>query len=212
MKAAVWSAMLISSVSLGSFAHGFNTVDPGTFDPKDTDLVAARWIDGIGCPTGQKVSFDGKNVVPFTDAACPSGDSGDRENAGLLLVKTGPQANFAAAGADLKTVRGLTLTELGYDIRTGSHCGGGAPRFNVLTEDGVTHFVGCNSGTVTTSSAGWRRLRFDPKNPAQAFPPITSAVRSISIIFDEGQDSPGEGSGSAIIDNIDVNGKLVGER
>jgi hypothetical protein len=37
-------------------------------------------------------------------------------------------------------------------------------------------------------------------------------VRSISIIFDEGQDVPGDGSGSAIIDNVDVNGKIVGER
>jgi hypothetical protein len=153
MKAAVWSALLISTLASGSFAHNFNTVDPGLFDPKDTDLVAARWIDGIGCPTDQKVTFDGKKTVAFTDAACPTGDSGDRENAGLLLVKTGPTANFAAAGADLRSVRGITLTELGYDIRTGSHCGGGAPRFNVVTDDGVTHFVGCSSGTVTTSSA-----------------------------------------------------------
>ena len=214
MKAAVCSAFLLSSVAFGSFANNFNTVDPGTFDPKDTDLVAARWIHGIGCPTDQKISTDGKTTKPFTDPACLTGDKGDRENAGLLLVKTGPTANFAAAGADLKTVRGMKLTELGYDIRAGSHCGGGAPRFNVVTEDGVTHFVGCSSGTVTTSSAGWRRLRWVPSNPAQAFPPIapTSTVRSISIIFDEGQDTPGDGSGSAIIDNVDVNGTLVGER
>jgi hypothetical protein len=212
MKAAAWSALLMSSIAFGSFAHNFNTVDPGVFDPKDTDLVASRWIDGIGCPTDQKVTSDGKTTSPFTDPACPTGDRGDRENAGLLLVKTGPTANFAAAGAELRTVKGITLTELGYDVRTGSHCGGGAPRFNVVTEDGVTHFVGCSSGTVTTSSAGWRRLRWDPKNPAQAFPPILTPVRSISIVFDEGQDTPGDGSGSAIIDNIDVNGKIVGER
>src|SRR5438128_3373886 len=210
MKAAIWSAFLLSSVAFASFATSFNTVDPGTFDPKDTDLVAARWIHGIGCPTDQKVT---SMSTRFTDPACPTGDKGDRDNSGLLLVKTGPTANNAAAGADLKTVRGMTLTELGYDIRAGSHCGGGAPRFNVVTEDGVTHFVGCSSGTVTTSRAGWRRLRWNPKNAAQAFPPITGTVRSISIIFDEGQDAAaGEPSGSAIIDNIDLNGKLVGER
>jgi len=214
MKAAIWSAFLLSSVAFGSFASNFNTVDPGTFDPKDTDLVAARWIHGIGCPTDQKITPDGSKTTPFSDPACPTGDKGDRDNSGLLLVKTGPTANVAAAGADLKSVRGIKLTELGYDIRTGSHCGGGAPRFNVVTEDNVTHFVGCSSGTVTTSSAGWRRLRWVPSNPAQAFPPIapTSTVRSISIIFDEGQDTPGDGSGSAIIDNVDVNGTLVGER
>jgi hypothetical protein len=214
MKASVWTVLLTSLVAFGSFAHNFNSVDDGTFDPKDTDLVAARWIDGIGCPTGQKITTDGKTTTPFTDPACPTGDKGDRENAGLLLVKTGPTPNFAAAGADLKTVRGMKLTELGFDIRSGSHCGAGAPRFNVVTEDGVTHFVGCASGAVTTSSPGWRRLRFDPANPAQAFPPIapTSTVRSISIIFDEGQDTGPDFSGSAIIDNIDVNGTLVGER
>ena len=214
MKAAIWSAFLLSSVAFASFATSFNTVDPGTFDPQDTDLVAARWIHGIGCPTDQKITPDGSKTTPFSDPACPTGDKGDRDNSGLLLVKTGPTANVAAAGADLKSVRGIKLTELGYDIRTGSHCGGGAPRFNVVTEDNVTHFVGCSSGTVTTSSAGWRRLRWVPSNPAQAFPPIapTSTVRSISIIFDEGQDTPGDGSGSAIIDNVDVNGTLVGER
>jgi len=35
-------------------------------------------------------------------------------------------------------------------------------------------------------------------------------VKSITIIFDEGQDKPGDGSGLAVLDNIDVNGKLVG--
>ena len=59
----------------------------------------------------------------------------------ILLVKTGPTVtNFASATADLINVKGLTLTELGYDIRKpgplgstspiGSHCGAGAPRFN----------------------------------------------------------------------------------
>src|SRR5256885_13094926 len=127
MKAAVWSALLITTVASGSFAHNFNTVDPGLFDPKDTDLVAGRWIDGIGCPTGQKVSTDGKTTAPFTDPACPTGDSGDRENAGLLLVKTGPTANFAAAGADLRSVRGVTPTQIGYHIRQGSHAGWAPP-------------------------------------------------------------------------------------
>ena len=213
MKAAIWSAFLLSSVAFGSFASNFNTVDPGTFDPKDTDLVAARWIHGIGCPTDQKVT---SMSTRFTDPACPTGDKGDRDNSGLLLVKTGPTANVAAAGADLKSVRGIKLTELGYDIRTGSHCGGGAPRFNVVTEDNVTHFVGCSSGTVTASSPGWKRLRWTDFSAIgnKAFPPIapTSTVRSISIIFDEGQDTAPDFSGSAIIDNVDVNGKLVGER
>ena len=195
MKAPAWFAMVVLSLAFAATAREFNDVDPGTFDPKDTDLVAARWLHGIGCPPG--------------DAGCPTGDKGDKENSGLLLVKTGATANNAAAGAELKNVNGITLTELGYDVRSGSHCGAGAPRFNVVTKDNVTHFVGCASPppAVMAKSAGWMRLRW---TPAQAFPPITSPVKSITIIFDEGQDTPGDGSGLAVLDNLDVNGTIVG--
>jgi hypothetical protein len=198
MKAPIRLAILLTSFAFAAAAHTFNDVNPFSFDPGDLDVIASRWVNGIGCPSGK-----------VTDAACPTGDKGDKENAGLLLVKTGATTNNAAAGATLKNVSGITLTELGYDIRSGSHCGAGAPRFNVVTTDGVTHFVGCASPppAVMSKSAGWMRLRW---LPADAFPPIASPVKSISIIFDEGQDVPGDGSGSAILDNIDVNGTLVG--
>src|SRR2546426_4743812 len=99
---------------------------------------------------------------PHSDSACPTGDPKDMNNAGLVLIKTGPTTNFAAGGAEIKGVTGITLSELGYDIRTGSHCGAGAPRFNVVTTDGVTHFVGCNSPTpiIVSFSLGWKRLRW----------------------------------------------------
>jgi hypothetical protein len=106
-------------------------------------------------------------------------------------VKTGPTGNFASAGAELKGVKGTTLTELGYDIRTGSHCGAGAPRFNVVTTDGVLHFLACNSppATVMGASTGWKRLRWNAVlGCIAAFPDICSPVKSISIVFDEGQD------------------------
>jgi hypothetical protein len=123
-------------------------------------------------------------------------------------VKTGPTANVASAGAEIKGVKGITLTEMGYDIRTGSHCGAGAPRFNIVTTDGVTHFTGCASPPPATTGAspGWQRLRW---TAAQSFPPVTTPVKSIAIVFDEGQDTPFN-SGDAILDNIDINGQLVG--
>ena len=40
------------------------------------------------------------------------------------------------------------------------------------------------------------------------FEPVTGTVNSIQIVFDEGTD---QGTGEAIIDNVDVNGTLVGE-
>src|SRR6202011_5888193 len=108
---------------------------------------------------------------PYTDPACMTGDPRDQHNQGLLLAKTGPSTtNFAAAQAELRGLRGTTLTELGYDLRkptsagdpSGSHCGAGAPRFDITTEDGTTYFIGCNSppAVQTATGNGWIRLRW----------------------------------------------------
>ena len=40
---------------------------------------------------------------------------------------------------------------------------------------------------------------------------ITAPVKSIAIVFDEGQDTGPDNFGLAILDNIDVNGVLVGQ-
>jgi hypothetical protein len=190
------------------------TVVPFEYDPYGTDLVSAHWLKGTGCPTNATTN-NGATSSPFTDPACPTGDSKDKQNQGLLLAKTGPTTNFAAAGASLKGVKGIHLTELGFDIRSGGHCGAGAPRFNVVTSDGVLHFLGCNSppGAPVSVSPSWKRLRWDAVLLAGAFPPIlptNNVVKSIDIIFDEGTDTGLDFSGVAILDNIDVNGTLVG--
>ncbi len=210
----------------------FHTVTPGQFDPGHTNLVQGAWLNGIGCPTNATIAISNTtgtgidHFETFTDAACPTGDLNDQRNQGLLLVKTGPTNNFAAAVAELINVKGIMLTELGYDIRKsgitgasplGSHCGAGAPRFDVVTTDGFVHFLGCNSPpavATTGGSTGWIRLRWGPTELAAAFPPIvaTDVVTRIVIVFDEGQDPSGgpDSFGAAILDNIDVNGMRVG--
>jgi hypothetical protein len=174
------------------------------------------------------------------------GDLNDQRNQGLLLVKTGPTVNFAAATAELINVKGITLTELAYDIRKfgpgthlgpqGSHCGAGAPRFNVSTTAGF-FFLGCSSPPpdMEDPGDGWIRLRWGnatTMTPPVAFCatcpgfpliPITGTVQRIQIVFDEGYLTPsttfppfvntGGGPdefGAAMLDNIDVNGTLVG--
>jgi hypothetical protein len=215
------------------------TVVPFEFDPFHTSLVRAFWMRGIGCPTGATTS-DGTTSTPFSDPACITGDPKDGKNKGLLLVKTGPTSNFAAAGAVLNGVKGISFTapgsELGYDIRKpttaigdandprGSHCGAGAPRFNVVTSDGI-FFVGCNSPPATTMMGGpfggWLRLRWGLPAPVGCVPGflngavlecITGTVQSITIIFDEGQDASAgpDMFGLAVLDNIDINGTIVG--
>jgi hypothetical protein len=211
-------AILLFSTSVAIAAAQFNQVKPDEFDPARSFLVQAAWLSGIGCPTSQDIqrfappNFDTLETVTYADAGCPSGDAKDKHNEGLLLVKTGPTNDNASAVAELKGVKGMTLTELGYDIRNGSHCGAGAPRFNVTTSDGFW-FVGCSSppGVTTATSNGWRRLRWTPVTGYKdgvTLSAITGTVTSIEIVFDEGQDT--DPIGLAILDNIDVNGMLVG--
>lgn len=199
----------------------FHVVKPQEFDPARTNLVQAAWLPGIGCPTKGFTTSTGSDRIIFEDPGCPTGDPNDSVNEGLLLVKTGPTTNVASAVAELINVKGITLTELGYDIRktpasasAGSHCGAGAPRFNVVTSDGVTHFIGCNSppGVLEAASNAWIRLRCGALELAASFPPIlpTDTVRRIVIVFDEGQDTGPDFFGAAILDNITVNGMIVG--
>jgi hypothetical protein len=205
------------------------TVVPFEFDPFNTRLVAAEWQGGLGCPTQATTVADNPATpgvfdpiaVPFANLACPTGDDRDQRIEGLMLAKTGPTANIASSGAVINGVKGIVITELGFDIRKsaapaspmGSHCGAGAPRFNVITSDGVTHFVGCASPVpiIGPASTDWTRLRY---NPLLAFPPILpiQTVDRISIVFDEGSSDTGpDFFGLAVLDNIDINGVLVGQ-
>jgi hypothetical protein len=208
----------------------FHQVKPQEYDPAHTNLVQAAWLNAIGCPSGASVATYPSTTVTgtFTDTACAAGDPRDQHNEGLLLAKTGPTENNAAAIAQLKKVSGITLTELGWDIRKegssadprGSHCGAGAPRWDVQTTTNF-YFIGCNSPPPTTqtpSSSGWIRMRWGAAGtvfgftPAGTLEPVTGTVQSITIVFDEGQDASGgpDQFGAAILDNIDVNGTMVG--
>src|SRR5436190_10585932 len=182
-------AVLFAIATAAAAAATFLQARPFVFDPLRTDLVQSGWLSGLGCPTNaRQAAFappDFTRVVAapsFTDPACPTGDSRDRRNEGLLLVKTGPTANAASAGVVL-TGWSSPITELGYDLRKpvstadprGSHCGAGAPRFNITTKDGTTFFIGCNSPPPTTQmsngSPGWIRLRWGGAVPLMAFGP-----------------------------------------
>lgn len=219
--AALFSAGVVAVYAAGSF----NQVKPFSFDPAKTHLVQGTWLEGIGCPTGAKVAVypATRPTDTFTAGGCPTAPS-DRTNQGLLLVKTGPSENNASAGAVLKNVKGTTLTELGYDLRKpgtdqndvrGSHCGAGAARFNVTTSDGFW-FIGCNSPApeVVATGDGWMRLRWigpTGYKDGVTLSTITGTVKSISIVLDEGPDVGPDNFGVAILDNIDVNGVLVGQ-
>jgi len=85
-------------------------------------------------------------------------------------------------------------------------------------------FIGCNSGATPATSevdgAGWIRLRWgngtilafaaNGPNAGKIVNISGIQVSSIQIVFDEGQDIGPDNFGLAVLDNVDVNGTLVG--
>lgn len=212
-KTAALTAVPLAAGGIAYAAGTFHEVKPHAFDPAHTFLVTSGWVNGIGCPSQAATSSDGtSHDGTYSDPACQSGsDKNDPKNQGLLLNKVGPTPNDASATAELKDVSGIKVTELGYDIRKpagaadprGSHCGAGAPRFNVTYADGSHEFIGCNSPPASSEQPGdgWTRLHWTLSG---------KAVKSIRIVFDEGTDTGPDNFGLAVLDNIDVNGVVVG--
>jgi hypothetical protein len=173
-------ASLAASASV--FAQAGYSARPGVYDPDNSGTVSATWINKIGLADKGGSSF------------------------GLLLVKNAATPEQVAAGAGITGVAGITLTEIGFDIKDGGVCTGGAPRFNVEANDGF-HFVGgCGNGTSTpvAGAPGWSRVRFNPYLAGQAFPPLSpnATIVSITLIVDEHTEG-------TIVDNIDINGVLI---
>jgi hypothetical protein len=177
--------------------------------PAGSHIVTAAWLGGMGLPDN-----GGPNGVPAT---------ANDPHRGLLLSKNGPTPDCSAAGATIKNPP-RTLTELNFDYRKGGHCGAGAPRFNVTSKAGFTYFFGCIHGAHSPAPqdpAQWERVVWNatqgtvfPASPTA--PPFVfgaTEVKSISIIYDEGTDTPSvedpNGVGLAVLDNISINTKFI---
>jgi hypothetical protein len=175
---------------------------PPTFSLSPWTFVGAAGECGADSPPGTASA-----VVSKWDS------STGNPSPSLFLQKNAPTADCSSAGATVNGVTGITLSELNfqYDNANGGHCGAGAPRYNVVTNDNVTHFFGCASGTQTVdpSNSAWTDVSWDPTNPAQAFPVITAGetVQSIDLVFDEGTD---QGSGFVNLDNFSINNQVIG--
>lgn len=157
---------------------------PGVYDPDKTNAVEAKWIQQVGLP-----------------------DDSGKGNFALYLQKFASTGANCAAGAVIDKVKGITLTELGFDYRNDSHIGYGAPRFMVYATDGL-HIVGLRGIELAPPAPGWTRVVYYPQDSHQFFPVMspTATVISIQIVFDEGLEA---GNGYAYLDNINVNGQYI---
>jgi hypothetical protein len=166
--------------------------------PAASRIVTAKWLKGLGLPDNA-----GQNSNPVDPRDNPN--KNDRHS-GLLLSKNGPSPDCSSSGATITGVKGMLVTPtfaVGFDYRNGGHCGAGAPRFNIDTNQGFFFVGGCSNGTLTPAPQDplqWTSVRF-------SVPPgmLGSTVNSITLIFDEGTDTANndtEGVGLAVLDNI----------
>ena len=223
----VVGALTISASAIAESRHHGNSnsqkykADPFVFigstnqcspAPAGHRIVTAGWLRGMGLPD------DGTSTI----AAEKKSD----DNEGLLLNKNGPTPDCSSAGAEIKPWKSGTKLSatagLGFDYRIGTHCGAGAPRFNVTTTDGKLYFVGCTFGTHTPAPQDPEWERVVVTNPAEFFPGNTATpfsfdmpIKSLTIIYDEGTDTAGlndpSGVGLVVLDNINISGTYITE-
>ena len=116
----------------------------------------------------------------------------------LTLHKDGPQADDLASGA---TISGLTtLTAASFDV-TG-HCGAGAPRLNVVTSDGQTHFFGCSANNTDGHVSMDLTAKGDGSGNGGV---VDKNVTSIDFVFDETV-PPENGQATAVLSNLNFEG------
>jgi len=136
-------------------------------------------------------------------------DSTGGSNQALYLQKEVPTLTNAAGIAVIDGVAGMDtgdLNPLAFDIRDDSHCGAGAPRFNVVFHmpggPQQTIFVGCAAMTESAPMGGgsnWHR-----RTIAQPLP-SGGVVDSLAIVFDEGNEFSNP---YAYLDDIQVGSKV----
>jgi hypothetical protein len=150
-------------------------------------------------------------------------DSVGNANQALYLQKGVPTAVVAAGVAVVRGLAGqpaTALTGLSWEHRDDSHCGAGAPRWNVSVHSNVsgdfTVFLGCAAAAHSPGSQlGWTRDSYPGAVIQAAIFAQTGdtannfVLRGLSILFDEGSDQglpcPNAGVGCVFLDNVIVN-------
>lgn len=182
--------------------------------PKESGFGLKLWVE-------EDPNAVGANVSRWEPTAGLADPGSSLRSAVRLQKKTG---TFTDSGAHawVTGVKGITLNELGFDLRNDGHTGAGAPRFTVITQDGLVYAFSFRAGGIVRPSspapgdpANWTRIRFRDQDAypqyrnQKPWPGFGRAViKSINIVFDEGID---QGKGYAYVDNVDINGVLIGK-
>ena len=160
------------------------------------NFTVSPWAYACGTTTrGNPVTATdtpGTNGCPGTDTA---GTATASYQAGALgLDKAGATSDDLSSGA---TIGGLThLTSASFDVA--GYCGAGAPRINVVTSDGKTHFFGCSANRAPDSNHVVLDLSAAGDGSGNGGVAPGDTVTAINFVFDE--------TGATTLTNIKFNG------
>jgi len=193
MKRLVLIGSAIAALALGSVVAYASTVTVSTVSP---------WAYACGHTTfanpATKTDTPDSNGCPSTDT--PGTATASLTAGTLTLSKLCTDATTAKCTADDlasgATVKGLTtLTAASWDLGPESYCGAGAPRLNVVTTDGDTHFFGC----LANKSGNHVDFKLDAAGDGSGKGGIVGkTVTSIDIVQDE--------TGTAVLMNLAFTG------
>jgi uncharacterized repeat protein (TIGR01451 family) len=145
---------------------------------------------------------------------------------GIQLSKPCPTATNAFADVNIisplenGTTPVSTITSAGFDIQNNTHCGAGAPRFEIALDNNAEFVtaLGCQAGNPVDLGNGFSHVTFTAPQIAAAVLAAggtpASTISQIFILFDEGNDTPVNPPligtpGTAVIDNIMLNGVTI---
>jgi hypothetical protein len=198
MKRLVMIGSAIAALAWGSVAAYASTTTITTVSP---------WAYACGNTTFGNGTTATKADTPGA-GGCPAGDVAGTASAALVagtltLSKLCGEATAAKCTADDlasgATVKGLTtLTAASWDVAPESYCGAGAPRLNVVTSDGKTHFFGC----AANKSGNHVSFKLDAAGDGSGNGGIVGkTVTSIDIVQDE--------TGTAVLSHLSFTGTAV---
>jgi len=190
--------------------------------------IAPAWGAG-GSPTDLKLvpkGFGTHTHANWDGAVGEADPTGGAQS--FYLQKDVPTATPVAAVAEIKGIAGekaSDLTGLSWEHKTGEHCGGGAPRWNLNTVDSGggshTYFLGCGAADHTRPAqepVNWLSDDY-PSTPAGlsadffaqngSSPGDDETITGLFIVFDEGNDSAMPPY--VHLDNITVKGNGFGK-
>src|SRR2546428_3305222 len=154
-----------------------------------TSVTVSRWAYPCGHTTsGNPVTRADTRDTNDCRATDVAGDAAAAYAAGTLtLSKLCGEATAAKCTADDMasgaTIGGLkTLTAASFDLAPASYCGAGAPRLNVVTSDGDTHFFGCNANR-SGNHVSFNLTAAGDGNAKGGI--VGKAVKAIDIVQDE---------------------------